>query len=74
MSTGVRVAISESDTPAGAYLHELRPAESDHSDGDAPLARDTSTWFAQQLGEEWQVLEPGIYRHVSPTHDDLPAN
>jgi hypothetical protein len=33
-------------------------------DTDAPLARDDSEWFLQQLGEEWQPEEPGIYRFV----------
>ena len=31
-------------------------------DLDAGLTRDR--WFAQQLGEEWQEDEPGIYRRV----------
>jgi hypothetical protein len=35
-------------------------------DEDAPLARDESTWFARELGEEWEAEEPGIYRHVGP--------
>jgi hypothetical protein len=55
-------------------ISELRPADSDHPDEDDPLARDASAWFAQQLGEEWQELEPGIYRHVNPSHDELPAD
>ena len=45
--------------------------DEDQQDGDkqahdAPLARD-STWFVQQLGEEWQAEEPGIYRYVGPS-------
>jgi hypothetical protein len=38
--------------------------DEDQHDDDAPSARDPSSWFAQQLGEEWQAEEPGIYRHV----------
>ena len=41
--------------------------ESREQDDDAPLARDPSRWFAQQLGKAWQEEEPGIYRHVGPT-------
>jgi hypothetical protein len=40
--------------------------ESGEHDADAPLARDDSSWFARQLGEEWQAAEPGIYRYVGP--------
>lgn len=38
----------------------------DERDADEPLARDDSTWFARQLGAEWQPDEPGIYRYVGP--------
>lgn len=40
--------------------------DSHRQDEDAPLARDESTWFARELGQEWQAEEPGIYRHVGP--------
>lgn len=36
----------------------------DKHDADAPLARDQATWFARELSEEWQAVEPGIYRYV----------
>jgi hypothetical protein len=41
------------------------PAERDaaEQDADAPLARDR---FARELGDEWQVEKPGIYRFVGP--------
>ena len=45
------------------YEDQQYEAQQDH---DAPLARDQSRWFAQQLGEEWQEEEPGIYRRVRP--------
>lgn len=45
-----------------------RTAESKGQDDDAPLARDL--WFAQQLGEEWQEEEPGIYRYLGSRRAD----
>ena len=33
-------------------------------DADAPLARDQTSWYARELSEEWQLVEPGIYRYV----------
>jgi hypothetical protein len=47
--------------------------DEDQQNDDAPLARDPSTWFAQQLGEQWQADEPGIYRYVGPERVDGPA-
>ena len=37
-----------------------------NQDEDAPLGRDDSSWFARQLGDEWQAEEPGVYRFVGP--------
>jgi hypothetical protein len=53
------------------FRRDADQPDEDQQDGDqqhheAPSARDQSTWFAQQLGEEWQAEEPGIYRHVGP--------
>jgi hypothetical protein len=48
-------------------MDELPVRQPDHHDEDAPLAREDSSWFARQLGEEWQAEEPGIYRYVGPT-------
>ena len=47
---------------------------SEEQDEDAAITRDNrSTWFAQQLGEEWQAEEPGIYRRVGlGTERDVP--
>ena len=59
-----------------AKLRSLRDGDQqdeDQQDDDAPLARDRSTWFAQQLGEHWQADEPGIYRYVGPESVDGPA-
>jgi hypothetical protein len=33
-------------------------------DGDAALARDKAGRFAQELSEEWEPVEPGIYRYA----------
>jgi hypothetical protein len=38
--------------------------DTEEQDADAPLVRDDSSWFAQQLGDEWRPEEPGIYRFV----------
>ena len=27
----------------------------------------TGYWFAQQLGDEWETAEPGIYRYIGPS-------
>jgi hypothetical protein len=43
----------------------------DH-DADAPLTRDQS-WFARELSEEWQAVEPGIYRHVGTATEGVDA-
>jgi hypothetical protein len=40
---------------------------SEKQDADAPVTRDYSSWFEEQLGEEWLSEEPGIYRFVGPT-------
>lgn len=47
-------------------MDELPVRRPEEQDEDAPLARDDSSWFAQQLGEEWRAEEPGIYRFVGP--------
>jgi hypothetical protein len=39
---------------------------SEEQDEDAALVRDDSSWFARQLGQEWESDEPGIYRFVGP--------
>jgi hypothetical protein len=44
----------------------------DH-DADAPLTRDHANWFARELSDEWQAVEPGIYRHVGTTTGGLDA-
>ena len=45
-------------------MDELLPErDAAEEDADAPLARD---WFARELGDEWQPVEPGIYRFVGP--------
>jgi len=48
------------------FLRDADEQHEDQQDPDASLARDPSTWFAQQLGEEWEADEPGIYRYVGP--------
>src|SRR5687767_7497426 len=40
-----------------------RPHNEKH-DSDAPLTRDDSDWFARELGDGWEPVEPGIYRFV----------
>ena len=40
-------------------------------DADAPLARDQTSWYARELSEEWQVVEPGIYRYVGTRRGSL---
>lgn len=33
-------------------------------DGEPPLVRDRSSWYGRVLGEEWESVEPGIYKRV----------
>jgi hypothetical protein len=47
--------------------------DTDEQDADAPLVRDDSSWFAQQLGDEWRPEEPGIYRFVGGARDEAGA-
>ena len=47
--------------------------DTEEQDEDAPLARDDSSWFAQQLGDEWRPDEPGIYRFVGGAQDEAGA-
>jgi hypothetical protein len=39
-------------------------------DADAPLTRDQASWYARALGEEWESVEPGIYRHLGAAASD----
>jgi hypothetical protein len=39
-------------------------------DEDAPLAREDETWFARELGDDWLIEEPGIYRHRDSYAED----
>lgn len=41
-------------------------------DTDAPLTRDD--WFARELGEGWEPVEPGIYRFVGEESAESPAS
>ena len=46
-------------------MDELPPErDAEEQDAKAGLARDR---FAQELGDEWEPEEPGIYRFVGPT-------
>ena len=51
---------------------------SDELDSDEPLTRDDS-WFARNLGEQWEAVERGIYHFVgseagSTSLDDVVAH
>ena len=47
----------------------------ENDDADERLARDPASWFARELSDEWQSVEPGIYRHVGKgAGDDGPAS
>jgi hypothetical protein len=59
-------------------MTELRGERADKHDADAPLTRESTSWFARELNEEWQEVEPGIFRHVGPrrldNHETSQAN
>ena len=53
-------------------MDELRGERAEKHDADAPLAHENSSWFARELSEDWQEIEPGIFRHVEPQLPDNP--
>ena len=51
-------------------MNEVPGERADKHDADAPLAHEQSSWFARELSEDWEELEPGIFRYVGPRVSD----